>query len=218
MAWWQYLLHRAEVWVGVWTPALHTSSWPSFVKGFFWQGGGGAVLGIPFCVQLSLAAESWGHSPAAVQWLRLLQGKALGCSGAVAPELATQHVGPSQTKHRTFVPHIARQILNHWATREDLLLLYLSFIPYSPKLKVKRKLHKPWVNWPEFPVTHEYLHSVISMYSYQRRKKNKYYSHSTVTQYWDRRSSSLLSSNSNLYIEKISHLAIKLKTIYICIN
>ena len=61
--------------------------------------GGGAGLGIPFCARLSLAAESWGHSPAAVQWLHLLQGTALGCSGVVAPELAPQHVGPSQTRY-----------------------------------------------------------------------------------------------------------------------
>ena len=59
----------------------------------------GAGLGIPFCAWLSLAADSWGHSPAAVQWLCLLQGMALGCSGVVSPELAPQHVGPSQTRY-----------------------------------------------------------------------------------------------------------------------
>ena len=32
--------------------------------------------------------------------------------------VALQHVGSSQTRDRTPVPHIGRQILNHWTTRE----------------------------------------------------------------------------------------------------
>ena len=112
-------------------------TWEAFpatsVKDFL----GAVLVCLPFCEWLSPAAESRGHSPAAVQWLCLLQGTALGRSGAVAPELAPQHVGPSQTRYRNFVPCITRQILNHWTTREDLSLLYLSFIPYSSKLKAR---------------------------------------------------------------------------------
>ena len=33
------------------------------------------------------------------------------------------HVEPSQTRDRTCVPHIGRQILNHWTTREAPLFL-----------------------------------------------------------------------------------------------
>ena len=35
-------------------------------------------------------------------------------TGLVAP----RHVGSSQTRDRTYVPCISRQILNHWTTRE----------------------------------------------------------------------------------------------------
>ena len=36
------------------------------------------------------------------------------------------HLGSSQTKDRTFVPCIGRQIFNHWTTREEQNNSFLS--------------------------------------------------------------------------------------------
>ena len=46
------------------------------------------------------------------------QAQQLGLTGLVAP----RHVGSSQTRARTRVPRIGRQILNHCATREALYI------------------------------------------------------------------------------------------------
>ena len=61
--------------------------------------------------------------------------RGLSCCGAQAPDAQAQqlwltgpvapwHVGSSQTRVRTHVPCIGRQILNHCATREAPLLLF----------------------------------------------------------------------------------------------
>ena len=60
-----------------------------------------AVLGLRFCARAFSVAASGGHS-----------------TGLVAP----WHVGSSQTRARTRVPCVGRQILNHCATREALLI------------------------------------------------------------------------------------------------
>ena len=52
----------------------------------------------------------------------------LGRSRAQAQELhntglaTPRHMGSSRTRDRTCVPHLGRQILNHWATREVVYL------------------------------------------------------------------------------------------------
>ena len=46
-------------------------------------------------------------------------GSELWCTGLAA----SQHVGSSRTRDRTGVPCIARQILNHWTTREAPIFL-----------------------------------------------------------------------------------------------
>ena len=62
--------------------------------------------------------------------------RGLSCCGAQAPDaqaqqlwltdlVAPQHVGSSQTRARTRVPCIGRQILNHCATREALLCFFI---------------------------------------------------------------------------------------------
>ena len=67
--------------------------------------------------------------------------RGLSCCGAQAPDaqaqplwltglVAPRHVGSSQTRARTRVPCISRQILNHCATREALLLLFIFFQKY----------------------------------------------------------------------------------------
>ena len=45
----------------------------------------------------------------------------LGCTGLAA----LQHVESSQTRDRTCVPCTARWILNYWATREVLIVIFL---------------------------------------------------------------------------------------------
>ena len=63
--------------------------------------------------------------------------RGLSCCGAQAPDaqaqqlwltglVAPRHVGSSETRARTRVPRIVRQILNHCASREAPLLLFLS--------------------------------------------------------------------------------------------
>ena len=61
--------------------------------------------------------------------------RSLSCCGAQAPDVQAEqlwltdlvapwHVGSSQTRARTCVPSIGRQILNHCATREALFLVF----------------------------------------------------------------------------------------------
>ena len=65
--------------------------------------------------------------------------RGLSCCGAQAPDAqahklwvtgpaAVRHVGSSQTRARTRVPCIGRQILNHCATREGLFFFFNIFI------------------------------------------------------------------------------------------
>ena len=75
---------------------------------------------------LSLVVASGGHSSSRA---RASHCRGLSCCGAQAPDaqaqqlwltgsVAPRHVGSSQTRARTRVPCIGRQILNHCATRE----------------------------------------------------------------------------------------------------
>ena len=87
-----------------------------------------AVLGLRFVRGLSLVAASRGHSSSWCTGLSYCgpsrcgaqaseaQAKQLWLTGPVAP----WHVGSFQTRARTRVPCIGRQILNHCATREAL--------------------------------------------------------------------------------------------------
>ena len=98
-----------------------------------------AVSGLRRCVRISLAVAN-GSYPSlrcmgfSLQWLLLLQSlgsrhagfsscgaqpQQLWLMGLVAP----QHVGSSQTRDRTRVPCIGRQILNHCTTREVVGLI-----------------------------------------------------------------------------------------------
>ena len=65
--------------------------------------------------------------------------RGLSCCGAQAPDaqaqqlwltglVAPRHVGSSQTRARTRVPCVGRQILNHCATREALVFTFLSLV------------------------------------------------------------------------------------------
>ena len=78
---------------------------------------------------LSLVAASGGHSSSRCAGLSCCraqtpdtQAQQLWLSGPAAP----RHVGSSQTRARTRVPCIGRQILNHCATREAPCLMFLA--------------------------------------------------------------------------------------------
>ena len=86
-----------------------------------------AVLGLRFCAR---AFSSCGkRGPLFITVRGPLHCRGLSCCGAQAPDaqaqqlwltglVAPRHVGSSQTRARTRVPCISRQILNHCATRE----------------------------------------------------------------------------------------------------
>ena len=86
-----------------------------------------AVLGLHFCARafsscgkrgpLLIAVRgplTFAASPVAEHRLQTRRLSSCGSRGPVAP----RHVGSSQTRARTRVPCIGRQILNHCATRE----------------------------------------------------------------------------------------------------
>ena len=85
-----------------------------------------AVLGLRFCARALSSCGKWG--PLLITVRGPLTVVASLC-GAQAPDAQAQqlwlsgpaalrHVGSSQTRARTRVPCIGRQILNHCATRE----------------------------------------------------------------------------------------------------
>ena len=87
------------------------------------------MLGLCFCARAFPSCGKWGPLLIAVRGP--LTVAASLCCGAQAPDaqsqqlwltglVAPRHVGSSQTRARTHVPRIGRQILNHCATREAL--------------------------------------------------------------------------------------------------
>ena len=88
-----------------------------------------AVLGLRFCARAFSSCGKWGPFFIAVRGPLTIaashcgaqapdtQAQQLWLTGLVAP----RHVGSSQTRARTRVPFIGRQILNHCATRETPL-------------------------------------------------------------------------------------------------
>ena len=88
-----------------------------------------AVLGLRFCARAFSSCGKWGPLFIAVRGPRGPLTIAASHCGAQAPDaqaqqlwltgrVAPRHVGSSQTRARTRVPCIGRQILNHCATRE----------------------------------------------------------------------------------------------------
>ena len=102
-----------------------------------------SALGLRFCARAFSSCGKRGPPFIAVRGS--LHYRGLSCCGAQAPDAQAQqlwltgpaaprHVGSSQTRARTRVPCIGRQILNHCATREAprlcfcmWLLLHLSW-------------------------------------------------------------------------------------------
>ena len=92
-----------------------------------------AVLGLCFCARAFSSCGERGPLFIAVRGPLTIAG--LSCCGAQAPDaqaqqlwltglVAPRHVGSSQTRARTRVPRIGRQILNHCATRETLIFFF----------------------------------------------------------------------------------------------
>ena len=90
-----------------------------------------AVLGLRFCARAFSTCGKWEPLLGATlhRGARASHYRGLSCCGAQAPDaqaqqlwltgpVAPRHVGSSQTRARTCVPCIGRQILNHCATRE----------------------------------------------------------------------------------------------------
>ena len=86
-----------------------------------------AVLGLRFCARAFSSCGKWGPLFIAVRGPLTVTTSLVG--GAQAPDaqaqqlwlmglVAPRHVGSSQTRARTCVPCIGRQILNHCTTRE----------------------------------------------------------------------------------------------------
>ena len=93
-----------------------------------------AVLGLRFCARAFSSSGNWGPLFIAVRGPHC---RGLSCCGAQAPDaqaqqlwltglVAPRHVGSSQTRAETRVPCIGRQILNHCATREAQLYVFLT--------------------------------------------------------------------------------------------
>ena len=91
------------------------------------------------CVGSSLLCEGflqlWQAGATLHRGARASHYRSLSCCGAQAPDaqaqqlwhtgpVAPRHVGSSQTRARTRVPCIGRQILNHCATREAPRLMF----------------------------------------------------------------------------------------------
>ena len=97
------------------------------------------MLGLRFCARAFSSCGKWGPlfiavrgpltiAASLVEEHRLqAQAQQLWLTGPAAP----RHVGSSQTRARTYVPCIGRQILNHCATREALSLILASKVLYD---------------------------------------------------------------------------------------
>ena len=95
------------------------------------------MLGLRFCVRAFSSCGKWGPLFIAVRAPLIIAASLVaehrlqtcrlsncGSRGLVAP----RHVGSSQTRARTRVPCIGRQILNHCATREALEIVLIRFV------------------------------------------------------------------------------------------
>ena len=124
--------HRPMTVLSIWNKIYYTSLLFFFLKEFLYYLFIYlfiflAVLGLRFCARAFLQLRQAGatlHRGAQASHYR-----GLSCCGAQAPDVQAQqlwltgpaaprHVGSSQTRARTRVPCIGRQILNHCATRE----------------------------------------------------------------------------------------------------
>ena len=119
-----------------------------------------------FLLLRSMGSRCTGFSSCGTQaqqlWLAVsrVQAQQLWCTGLVVP----RHVGSSQTRDRTRVPRIGRQILNHCATREVPRSYFCCEVFIQP-------IHNPeqlnmFRTWTPFSLsgyqTHPQVHIVIS--------------------------------------------------------
>ena len=99
--------------------------------------------------------------------------RGLSCCGAQAPDAQAQqlwltgpaaprHMGSSQTRARTRVPCIGRQILNHCATREALLECFEGVKTYISKVYVFLYTFKKTYN--KFPLLKNFIYLFIYLF------------------------------------------------------
>ena len=130
---WQYNWHRNHI-------KLSQIFFKLFIYllSIFGSGEGGcAVLGLCGCKQTFFTCNKWRLFSSCSEWAshvvaslavdyRLWSARAqyLWCMGFDAP----WHVGSSQTRDRTCVPCIGKQILNYWTIREALFFFFFYYI------------------------------------------------------------------------------------------
>ena len=98
-----------------------------------------AVLGLRFCARAFSSCSKRGplfvavHGPLTIVASLVAEHRLQMCrlSSWLMGLVALRHVGSSQTRARTHVPCIGRQILNHCATREALPLVFTFIYFYS---------------------------------------------------------------------------------------
>ena len=97
-----------------------------------------AVLGLRFCARAFSSCGKWGplfiavHGPLTIAASLVAEHRLQTRTRAqylwLTDLVAPGHVGSSQTRARTRVPCIGRQILNHCATREALYTSFYTFL------------------------------------------------------------------------------------------
>ena len=94
------------------------------------------------------------------------QAQQLWLTGVVAP----RHVGSSQTRARTRVPCIGRQILNHCATREALYSWFLKWRSFG--IGRCKLLHMEWIDNKDC-IAQDIQYSVINHNGNEKERKRK---------------------------------------------
>ena len=96
-----------------------------------------AVLGLHFCVRAFSSCGKWGPLFIAVRGLLTIAASLVAdhrlqtCRLSSCGSRAQWHVGSSQTRGRTRVPCIGRQILNHCAPGKTFIILLNFFFSLS---------------------------------------------------------------------------------------
>ena len=119
---------------GVYQPSGDCRASRFYFYVFIWGCTGSSLLCVGFLqlrqARASLQLQCSGFS---LQWLLLLESTGLRASAQQLWHfVASKHVESSWTRDQTHVPHIGRQTLNHWTTRE-VQDLSLQTSPSPPK-------------------------------------------------------------------------------------
>ena len=125
--------------------SLHCGAWASQCGGSFCGaralGAWASVVagrGLSSCSMWALEPAGFSSCGAWAQWLQCTGSRVRGLQQLwVAGFVAPWRVGSSQTRARTCVPCIGRQILNHCTTREALSLYFYRIHSFGPRVRIK---------------------------------------------------------------------------------